>query len=162
MRAAVTLVLLAHRNDMRVHCLRGRCAIAPQDRLHDTIMLEMRFRETSEISKLGTAERLHAPTGRECHLDEIAVVGAGYRSRSETLHSLHGSVVDHRFESGGAIAREWIPVRDARRSSCVRRQNTRIGPLARPSPQTYQPDVAHWGARRPRHDEREPPQVRLQ
>lgn len=143
MRAAVTLVLLAHRNDMRVHCLRGRCAIAPQDRLHDTIMLEMRFRETSQISKLGAAERLHAPTGRECHLDEIAVVGAAINRRVK--HFIHFMVAlwITALKSGGAIAREWIPVRDARRSSCVRLQNTRIGPLARPSPQTYQPDFAH-------------------
>ena len=62
---------------MRVHCLRGRRAIAPQNGLYDAVVLEMGFRETSEISKLCSAERLHAATGRECHLNEIAVVRAG-------------------------------------------------------------------------------------
>ena len=52
-------------------------AVAAQDRDHHPVVLDMGFRQPSEIAELRAAERLHARPRRDRHLREIIVMRAG-------------------------------------------------------------------------------------
>lgn len=59
-RLAIGLIFVAHRDDVRVHGRARDGVPAAQNRLHYTIMFEMRFGEPTEIAELRAAEWLHS------------------------------------------------------------------------------------------------------
>src|SRR6201996_8473361 len=76
-RLGVVFVFVAYRDDVRVHRLRRDRALAAQDRLHHTVMLDMRLGQPAEVAELRASERLNARPRGERDLGEIVVVRAG-------------------------------------------------------------------------------------
>ena len=57
-------------------CTRAAAWLAAQDRDNDLVVLDIGFRQTSQIAELCTAERLYPRAGRDRNLRQIAVVRA--------------------------------------------------------------------------------------
>src|SRR3954451_8652594 len=84
-RNRVELVFAAHLLDMGAHGGGGGGAVAAHDGGDGAVVLEVGFREPSEIAKLGAAERLHPHPRRQRHLGDVAVLRAGIDRVVKTL-----------------------------------------------------------------------------